>query len=1253
MSMREGLAQHERLPAALEPHYIDVDELTQAQLMAMALQYAGLVRFAEPGDPGTWSRTWRQYLAGDETLVMAEILALRVHHKRAQFDRMLDLALASIAPGGAPVPRHDLPTVLIGGMVQRLRGWADVLGRGSPAAIDLGNFITGMLGKLPSGLQDALQIRAAHPAAPSDGSHALVHELAAALGLAPDAALRDHELRAHFRMWFNQLAKGIEMIQRSAARQLENSLASGTHDPGAGLLLAFVQLYAHVQRQANTLTGRHQDFYYDRVLRMRQRGAERDTTFLVLEPAAPGTPVVIPPDTPFLAPVGPQQPDLVYASPDGLAVGGARLRALHTLFCERNPLTAPENQMSELRNGTHKPYPTACRVAALPVLQPERALDKANLVPNPLFGAPRTATSAGAGVAARLGFALASNVLLMAEGERTVSVTLFLDAAREAARDIPATLGARLHRLAERMDESAAEVQYKVLRRMFTLAVTGADGWIAIPAYGAAFVPGGAASPHDALHLHFTLAHGAGAVTGYAPAVHGPDGVGTCPMLRVELNSEGYLYPYGLLRGLPLARATIDVNVRGHRSLILHNQMGALSTAAPFQPFGPLPARGSYLVVGSEETACKRLTAAELVFEWGGLPQVPGGLRAWYGGYEGVAYEGVRCAVGVLADGRWVPGAAQAPVPQIVFADDLVGRRAQFGPTEAVQLNPVLHLARPRPPGRPLVYGPGASDGFFRLTLVTSDFAFGHRDYPYQLARTLTHNSQARFRREPLPLPNPPYTPTVEALAMNYRATASVEPTPAVSGEALLRLHPFGWELARGGSEGGDLLVPQIEYSGNLFLGLAGAQPGTSLTLFFHLVEDALPMARRHARNISWAYLADNQWKPLAPHALLSDSTQGFLRPGIVTLVLPSDLGRASTVMPDDLAWLRVSCEDELNKFCQLYSVHPHALQVWRTRDAAAAGAQPPARIEAGTIRRPRQTIPGLARVTQMTASAGGRLPEDARQLRRRSAERLRHKGRAVAPEDYERLVLERFPEIDRVKCFPNLSIARRPDGGACPGHVLVVALPPFASNGHMQVLPRLNGDVIARVHAYLAERIGAGVKLEVANPFYQRIQVRCKVRLTPGVDQGRQVNLLDRLVSDFISPWNTAGNTSPFGWNIRQHDIESFILAQAGVLGVTEFSMLSVSDAVSHRVPGSDHDTGGDRYLLTDTAAPTRDGIPVPDVSPLYPWSVAVPIRRHAILVEESEQSRIARRTGIGKLEIGSTFIISNENDGTNHDQT
>ncbi|OIJ40226.1 hypothetical protein [Massilia timonae] len=1245
MSMREGLAQHTRLLAALAPHYIDVDELSQAQLMTLALHYAGLVRFATEAPPADWDRTWRDYFGDDETLVMAEILSLRVHRNRAGFDALVDRALDGMAPAGVPAETGGSPIVLLAAMVERLETWSGaLLARGSPVGIDLSTLIAGVLENLPPSLRRALAYRAAHPEwnAGRDAP-ALVAQLSAMLGLAPGGAVRDDELRALCRTWFNQLAKAIEMVQRGAAQRLEQSLSSGVHDPGAGLLLAFVQLYRRAQDAANTLTERHLDFYYDRVLRMRPKPAEVDSTFLVFAPSAPGARAAVPAGAAFLAPAGRQAGDLVFAPREHLTVGDARLRAMFTLFCERNPLTAPENALSEQRHGRTKGYPTACRLASLPVLEPDQALERASLAPRPLFGAPRTATSAAPGQPARLGFALASNVLAMREGERSVHVTLLLGAQRHAAAD-DETLGGRLARLAVQMRESQAEVRYKVLRRMFTLALTGADGWMAVPAYGATFEPAGAGvqgGVPDALHIHFTLGHEAGAVVPYDPALHGPGVTGACPLLRFELNGEGYLYPYGLLRGLPMVRAQVDVSVRGHRSLALYNQMGALSPAAPFQPFGPLPAHGAWLVVGSAETACKRLTAAELAFEWGGLPQVAGGLRAWYGGYDGEPFRDVRCTVAALADGRWQPveTQVQARPTQVLFADGMAsgGRRHAVGACDVVNLGPVLHLARPPAPGRcapdqPFAWEPGASSGFFRLTLDTGEFAFGHRDYPYQLARVLTRNSQWRYRREPRALPNPPYTPTVETVALHYAATSTIGPTPAASGEALLRLHPFGWEAARGGSEHGDLLLPSIDYSGNLYLGLSASALDAPLTLFFNLVEDALPMSGQHARDISWAYLAGNRWIALPPHAVLGDTTQGFIRPGIVALALPPDAGSDNTIMPPGLVWLRVSCEDELNRFCQLYSVHPHALQVWRAADDMTAGM--PERIAAATIRRPRQAIPGLGRVTQMTDSGGGRLPESRVELRRRSAERLRHKGRAIVPDDYERLVLERFPDIDRVKCFPNLSLALRPDGGACPGHVLVVALPAFASSGHLGAPPRLNGDMVARVHAFLAARVGADVRLEVANPFYQRIQVRCKVRLAPGLDHGRHVNLLDRLVSDFISPWRPAGNTSLFGWTLRQHDVEAFLLAQPGVLGVGEFSMLSVSDA------------GRDRYTLTDTAAPGRKGEPAPDVTPRYPWSVAVPIRRHAILVADSEQSRVAQRTGIGKLEIGSTFIISSETD-------
>jgi hypothetical protein len=66
--------------------------------------------------------------------------------------------------------------------------------------------------------------------------------------------------------------------------------------------------------------------------------------------------------------------------------------------------------------------------------------------------------------------------------------------------------------------------------------------------------------------------------------------------------------------------------------------------------------------------------------------------------------------------------------------------------------------------------------------------------------------------------------------------------------------------------------------------------------------------------------------------------------------------------------------------------------------------------------------------------SFGGRVTEDNAEFYNRVSERLRHKDRAITIFDYERLVLESFPDIYRVKCIDHT------DEGCelAPGHVLV-----------------------------------------------------------------------------------------------------------------------------------------------------------------------------------------------------------------------
>jgi hypothetical protein len=1236
MSSRGGTAQAQRMPRALAEHYVDVDELSLSQLLVIALDSARQVGF-EGRAAGTG---WDNYFKDDEIIVFAEILATRVYAVTARFEQLLARSAAAAPDAGA------LPANMLHQWFGQLGRWSEVLlDHGGVQGADLGAMLAGLLRQLAPELQGV---------GGPDGTPGRDQPFEAAEGAVAAHPIGLPQLRAAFQ----QVMKAVEMAQRAAQASLPPALRSGQHDPGIGMLIAFARLYRRAQEKLNRFTGRHLDFYYDQVLRVRPRGPGRDATFLVFEAAPPGIAIPVDGGSRFLAPYERSAPELEFVTEHPMVVTDARVVALHTVFFERNRLSFPESRLYERLGMRERRYPSACRFNPIAPADPAMLRKDENREAAPLFGAPRSATMAPPGTAARIGFALASNVLLMRHGERKVDVVLHLgsDGAGQPARlwqrmdCVLAEVTQAMQRTRTEHDALAAagadadagandsEIMYRVLNRMFSISVSGSAGWIDIAEYSASFTRG--EGRVDTLGLSFRLGAEAAAVVPYAPDLHGEQYPGNCPMVRFELNPLAFVYPYGLLRGLPLVRADIEVEVAGHRALELQNHIGLLSAASPFQPFGPLPAAGSYLIVGSAETACKNLTSFDLVMEWGGLPRTVRGLGAYYAGYAGDAgvtpFRDVRACLSVLSDCAWVP-LTEPERPVVTLFGAAAAPAAAAAPVAAAR---DVRFDRLLPRGRridrvegpaPFVYTPGARGGFFKITLAGPDFLFGHRDYPFVLAEALSHNGQPRNRARPRQLPAPPYTPLLDAIWLNYRATAAIVAAPSAAGDAFLRLSPLGWDAARGAGHERDLLLPRFDDGGNLYIGLSASDLRASLTLFFHLREDALPMAELTNRELRWSYLADNAWRAFKPHAVRADSTHAFLRAGIVTLTLPPDISRDNTDLPSGLYWLRVSCDTGLECFCSLYSVSAHAAQVFRDLGAVAAPLAP-ASIPAGTITRPRQAIPGLGRVTQVNASYGGRLAESRHDMRRRTAERLRHKGQAITPEDYERLILERFPAIDRVKCFANLSLARRPRGDCCPGHVLIVGLPACHSNGHLNEFPRLDGYLIGQVRQFVEAHISPAVTLEVANPVYQYIQVRCTLVLRAGADLGWYANQLDALISDFISPWNPIGNTSHFGWIIRRHDIESFILAQDGVLGVSGFSMLSVS--------GRDLDL----FSLKDTAAPGMAGEQV--IEPTYPWSIAVPIKRHHLTVRHAGAATPASPTGIGQMEIGSTFIIGAKRD-------
>jgi hypothetical protein len=93
-----------------------------------------------------------------------------------------------------------------------------------------------------------------------------------------------------------------------------------------------------------------------------------------------------------------------------------------------------------------------------------------------------------------------------------------------------------------------------------------------------------------------------------------------------------------------------------------------------------------------------------------------------------------------------------------------------------------------------------------------------------------------------------------------------------------------------------------------------------------------------------------------------------------------------------------------------------------------------------------------------------------------------RHRGRAILPEDYERLLLQAFPQIERVRALA----ARDSTGAAAPGTVLLL-------------LDGAPADVARRVEDWLPSVASPAARIEVAAPQPCRIDVRLEAELVPG----------------------------------------------------------------------------------------------------------------------------------------------------------
>lgn len=1143
--VREGTSQDGRFLPALDPAAVPVDGRTVADDIAFARDYAGLLNYFDKNDALT--SDWIDYFSSDVSVPLAiaaiENVGLYRTATLSWFDYLDDLSNAS----RTQKLRDNLGYLF--GAAGSLAQAIDQLAQTLPDEIALKgiirNLVTTQLApamrRLIGYYRGGEQLTLVNEVAPSPQLLILRTEapsfadtLAAGLsedwtggqswnawlaGIPADVSVygpagtiftQINHCATHnlFRSVFDQFLRSYSRIIDEAKQALDATFDNwDNHAPHYALFLSFLHLLDLSRQTGNRLTGRHLDFYYRTILGLQEKPAVPGRVHLLAELAKQAETFAFGPDMLFRAGKDTSGKDAFYATTSNMVANKAKVVELKSLYRHQGEAVSG----SPMHQGRLFASPAANSGDGIggPILSPDMAWHPFF---NKVFSDGELAEIAM--TMPDIGFAIASHQFLMAEGPRLIELTISVSGYTGPV--------------------SGAE-----FKDDFRCLVTTEKGWLEIAVQE--FVPVSSSS----LFLYVQLSGADPAVVPYSQKVHGGNYRTKLPIVKLVFRQdETRTYAYSAFETVSVLALDISVYAGAVRTLAVSNDFGPVDTSKPFQPFGAIPTAGSSLTIGSKEIFQKPLSFLRINIDWQTAPVVyPASATMPSVGYE------------FLNSGQWspttnpdVPSNGQSFEPEHEL-DKLVVDAPDFTRNE--------------------FYGTRSTHGYLRLKLRSD---FGLKQHQIDLVDYLTNPDENSNPG------SPPVAPVAAAVTAEYYAQASLDLSTAATGAFEARkgqffhVTPFGEAEQHPSLSGGAAtsLFPQFAFvrdninwpsEAEFYIGISALAPPQDLSLLFQVVDGtANPLAEKPNPHIHWSFLADDRWIAFESTAV-ADSSGELLNAGIVRLSVPREATADNTLMTGGLYWVRAAVHERSDAVCRLQLVAAQALDAGFTDrgNAPGFGATP---LPAGTIAKLVEPSSAVKGISQPFASFGGRGAEDSDDFYRRISERLRHKDRAIAIWDHERLILEAFPQIYKIKCLNHTRYEPSDTGTGiynelAAGHVTMVAIPHLQGQALRDPLkPYTALGLLTEIEAFVARRNSCFAQLHVRNPQFEEIRLVFSVRLRSGFDRSHSVKELRAAITRFLSPWAYGGPPPSFGGKIYKSVLIDFIEDQPSVDYITDLRL-------------------------------------------------------------------------------------------------
>lgn len=1215
INISEETYQNKRILPALKEGYFYADEQTTENIIAFCAEYAEMIGFHENGrEVGNWS----SFFLVDEIVLFSLIINTNCNSYEKKFNKAL------IEFASKPLSLFEIVLEL----AQIIDNWYKNISNinNSVQAEELSKIILESIQTVLAPCITKLNLKYNSLSSDLKKEHTFIPdntEFHSCWGFDSEiddskniTHLKREEEKYFYKKNFYPFIHAISQFRETSKRLITSSLTSGNHEPHVGMLIGFSKLYKHAQNAINSFSNRHLQFYYNDVLKVGKKQHSPDKTWLTASLNPVFNEALIAKGSTFIAGTDNNNEDIIYNAQKDVRINKASLKRACSLYLHKDKYIAPAN-LIDFVSGI---YTTDHDIGKI-----SNTGDTKKQKPLPVFGNTHPGDHEQDSTIPQIGFAISSPVLKMETGQREICIDLQLN--KQSIKHFIANIRKKYKaELMNKMGLSLEELFIKSLTNVFNISFTSPYGWT-FPKN--VQVNGSETTEIDQLphimQIRILLDETDDPISAYNNKIHGFSNYTEHPVIRMHLAANAYVFGYSLFENLEIDSIKISTKVKEAKKIVAYNNHGQLDIQNPFYIFGSIPTNSSYLILGCEELLGKKIETAALNIHWQQLPSK--GFSKHYKDYNyPVKNESFKVEACFLNKGKWLPEDKRERKQIPLFSNQRQSAYGTINPLQKLILEGINTLDTDYSKhALEFSYAPSVQSGFMRLNLVEPGNAFGHKAYPNLVSQILQENAREKQSK---PLPNEPYTPVIEQITVDYSSSETIDFKHGDGKECqnrFVHLHPWGYEIKYPENIGKACkIVPKIPFQASFNIGFENINAPEKVNLLFILEEKQKEFQNTSPPLIKWEYLSKNGWKAF-DESQIDDKTFGFLKSGIIIIDFPEDIICNNPLMPAGLYWIRASVKNNADLVSKLVDIKTQAFEVeWHQDNKSDSFIANELNPE--SINKPQFIIEGIYEVNQPLKSFGGKNMETESDMVNRVSERLAHKNRGVDALDYEKILLEEFSDVFKVKCFEGVSIRKL----VCPGNVLLIVIPNIENSlGEYKKPPVLGFYQLSEIKEYMKGITSPFANIEIQNPKYEQVQVRCSVSFNNNDSTGEQVEHLNKLITSFLNPWNKTGLGHSLGDEIRGTDVIAYIMKIGFVKNVTNFSMLKISSS------------DDDQYELTDTVDEEDYSYHKTKIVPKNPWSLLVPMQKHFIETLRKIEIINAEVTGIDELEIGQNFII------------